>query len=174
MGTSGSGKTTFSRELASILTLPYIELDQVFWKPNWNHLEDDELYQRVREKTDSPDWVLDGNYSRTTSIKWSKVECVIWLDFSFGVTVYRAVTRAVKRAISQEELWPNTGNRESFRMSFFSKESVVLWTLQSYHTNRRKYLQIMEGPTYKGIDFVRLRSPKEAERFLDGLRQYSK
>ena len=34
IATSGSGKSTFSRELADILRLRYYELNRFYWKPN--------------------------------------------------------------------------------------------------------------------------------------------
>ena len=39
VGTSGSGKSHFSSRLAAKLGVPYIEMDAVFWLPNWQHLE---------------------------------------------------------------------------------------------------------------------------------------
>jgi adenylate kinase family enzyme len=35
IGTTGSGKTTFSKELSTALGIPYVQLDELFWKPNW-------------------------------------------------------------------------------------------------------------------------------------------
>ena len=35
VGSSGSGKTTFSRNLHKKLNLPVIHLDKLFWKENW-------------------------------------------------------------------------------------------------------------------------------------------
>lgn len=171
IGTSGSGKSTFSRRLAEILSLPYVELDQIFWEPNWTHLKDEDLFRQLDRITDGDSWVLDGNYSRTTPIKWSKAECVIWLDHSFAVNVYRAVTRAFSRAVDQKELWPGTGNRESFRQSFFSTDSIILWTLRTYLKNKKRYSLAMKNSQYKHLKFVRLRSQKDVDKFIDGLRQ---
>ena len=39
------------------------------------------------------DWVLDGNYTRTTSIKWKEVDMVIWIDYSFLRTLFQAIHR---------------------------------------------------------------------------------
>lgn len=35
VGTSASGKSTYSKELAAMLDVQYIEMDLLFWKPNW-------------------------------------------------------------------------------------------------------------------------------------------
>ena len=35
VGCSGSGKTTFARQLARLLGSPHIELDALHWLPNW-------------------------------------------------------------------------------------------------------------------------------------------
>ena len=44
VGTSGSGKSTFSRTLATKLVHPYIEMDAIFWKANWQESSDEEFF----------------------------------------------------------------------------------------------------------------------------------
>ena len=39
MGVSGSGKTTYARKLASQLNVPHIELDTLYWGPDWTPAE---------------------------------------------------------------------------------------------------------------------------------------
>jgi len=62
VGTSGSGKTTFARNLARILDIPHYELDALAWGPEWEQLPRETLHQRVDEVAARPDWVIDGNY----------------------------------------------------------------------------------------------------------------
>lgn len=169
IGTSGSGKTTFGRELADILKIPFIEMDAIFWGPDWNHLEDEVFFYRLANALEGDDWVLDGNYERTLPVKWERVEVVIWLDFSFPRTLRQAVSRAARRLISRQEIWPGTGNRESLRM-LFSKESIVLWTITTYGRRRKQILQMRESPKYQAIIFHQLRSPRETALFLDAIR----
>lgn len=166
IGTSGSGKSTFGRELASALGLPYVEMDDVYWGPNWYEPTDEEFLPRIKEVTQRPRWVLDGNYSRTNEIKWQRVQLVVWLDMPFVRTLYRVTSRSIKRAWSRKELWAGTGNRESFRKSFFSRDSVILWSIMSYRRNRRRYTKIMESRGNESIWFVRLRTPSEVNQFL--------
>lgn len=170
IGTSGSGKTTFGRQLANVLDLPFLEMDALFWGPDWSFPEDSELFTRLAAALEGEDWVLDGNYTRTREIKWSRVEAVVWLDYSFPRTLYQAVSRALSRALSREELWPGTGNRETFG-KLFSRDSVVLWTIRSYGRNRRRVPRWMASEEYRQITFHRLRTPREAEVFLEKLRE---
>ena len=113
-----------------------------------------------------PRWVLDGNYSRATHIKWNKAQVVVWLDYSFSRTLYRSVKRATRRALTQEELWPGTGNRETLRKSFFSKDSIILWSVSNFWRNRRRYEALATEKRYQHLQFVRLRTPAETAAYL--------
>ena len=167
VGTSGSGKTTFARALAEALELPYYEMDALFWKPGWRESPDEEFFARIEEITSQPRWVLDGNYTRTLPIKWKHVQQVIWLDLSFLRTVWRVTARTVRRASTREELWPGSGNRESFAEAFLSRKSIIGWSIRQHGRNRVKYPALMASSEYAHISFVRLRSEDEARRFLE-------
>ena len=169
IGTSGSGKSTLARQLATSLCIPYLEMDQLFWKPNWEEPSDEEFFPRLQKALAAEAWVLDGNYTRTTALKWSRVDLVIWVDFSLPRTVYQALKRAFTRALTRTELWPNTGNSESFAR-LFSKESMVLYTLKTYWRNQQKYEALMKAEEYAHLTFVRIRTPKEAATLIQSLR----
>ena len=169
VGTSGCGKTTFARLLAAALQLQCIELDQVYWKANWTAPSDEELFSKLASALSAESWVLDGNYKRTTPIKWSRSVCVIWLDYSFPRVLRQAIRRALRRAWTKEEMWPGTNNRESFKNLFFSKDSIVLWTLKTFHSNRRKYKAMMTSESYQHVEFIRLRNPREADELIASL-----
>lgn len=160
VGTSGTGKTTFSRELAAVLGLPCIEMDRLFWLPGWQEPREEDFLARLGRAVSADAWVLDGNYNRTAAVKWAGVECVVWLDYSFGRTLAQAVRRAFRRSLSREELWPGTGNRESLRKSFFSRDSIILWTLKSYGSNRARYREMMAAR--HAFPVLRIGSPAAA------------
>lgn len=170
IGTCGSGKSTFGRQFAAHLKIPFVEMDSLYWGPNWTEHADEEFLANVKSITDRARWVLDGNYTRTTPVKWRQVQLVIWLDISFMRTVFRVSTRCVKRALGKTEIWPGTGNRETLRKSFFSRQSVILWSITSYSRNRKMYSEIMESQEYDHVWFVRLRSKREVRSFLETAR----
>ena len=162
-------KTTFGKNLAAVLSVEYIEMDALFWGKDWYWPSDDEFFPKLAFALEKDQWILDGNYTRTIPIKWKNVDAVIWLDFSFFRTMFQALKRVVSRSITKKELWPGTGNKESFRKSFFSRESILLWTLKTYKKNRIKYKAIMADEQYSHINFIRLKSPRECSGYLNSL-----
>lgn len=166
IGTSGCGKSTFSKKLAERIGVPYVEIDKVYWGPDWTEPADDVFFKKLGQALAKDKWVLDGNYTRTTHIKWKDVQVVIWLDYSFPLIFSRAVRRAVWRVATGVELWEGTGNKESLKM-LFSKDSIVLWTWNTYHSNKVKYNKMMTDKNFAHIRFVRLSRPGEARKFLE-------
>lgn len=166
VGSSGSGKSVFSRRLASLLKIQHIEMDAVFWGPNWHWPRDEEFFVKLENELEKECWVLDGNYTRTIPIKWKRVQTVVWLDYSFSRTLFQSFKRAVTRAWTKEELWAGTGNRESFRKSFLSKDSIILWSIKNYRKVKNKYRSMIKDERFYYIDFVRLTSPKDASTYL--------
>lgn len=166
VGTSGSGKSTVSRAIAQKLGYAYVELDALYWGKNWSEPSDEVLFERLRHAIDRDTWVLDGNYSRSIPIKWAKVTHVVWVDYPFALTLAQAVSRAFRRSLFKTELWPDTNNRESFRKSFLSRNSIIFWTVKTYRKNRAQYEALMRDPRYLHIEFIRLRSRSATRRFL--------
>ena len=168
VGNSGSGKSTFARQLASALNTKYIELDRLWHGPNWTESEVDVFRERVRSALLDDRWVLDGNYhSKTHELKWERATMIVWMETPFFRNLWQSITRAIYRAWTQKELWPGTGNRETFRKSFFSRDSIILWALMSYHALQKRYEAVSKNPQWKHIRFVRLRSKHDARQLLE-------
>ena len=173
IGTSGSGKTTLARQIADELAIPYIEMDKLYWRPNWQGTADDAFLEKLEHALSaSQNWVLDGNYNRTRPVKWRNVDLVVWVDYGFVRTLYQAVIRAIKRAWHQHELWPGTGNKESFRRAFLSRESIIIWTIKTWRNNRRRYQVDMQNPDYAHIRFIRITRRAQAETLIASLKSY--
>lgn len=73
IGTSGSGKSTLARRIATELALPCIEMDTLYWLPEWQGTPDDVLFAKLEAALSAtPGWVLDGNYNRTRLHKMAR------------------------------------------------------------------------------------------------------
>ena len=170
IGNSGSGKSTFSKRLAEKLGSPYLEMDLLFHGPNWTQPAPEVFQDRIREAVSGERWVLDGNYhGKTYEIKWPRSTSVIWIDTPFVHNLWRMVCRTMNRAWTKKELWPGTGNRESFRQALFSTDSMILWMLTSYPKIQKRYSQIQRNPPYEHFKFIRLAGNREVEKFFTEL-----
>ncbi|MEP1871718.1 MAG: adenylate kinase [Paraglaciecola sp.] len=171
IGTSGSGKSHFSKRLAEALDSTYIEMDAMLWQPDWQPLDTSEFVMTIQEIISNPSFVLDGNHSKTNSVKWSVVDTIIWLDLGFWRTFTQILRRSIKRSYARSEIWAGTGNKESFYRSFFSSESVIWWMLKNYWKTKSKYRNLFKEKSSSNMRLIRLRSRAEVEAFLVKIRR---
>lgn len=172
VGSTGTGKTTFGRELASALGVPFVELDALNWGPGWRTVGADVFQGRVREAMASDAWVVDGNYGGqgVREIVWDGADTIIWLDYGLPVIFVRLWRRTMDRIQSGTELWPGTGNRESFGNTFFSRESLFWWALKTHWRRKRYYSRLLALPQYAHITKLRFRRTRDADRWLQAQR----
>lgn len=168
VGCSGSGKSTLARRIAAILGHPYVEIDEVYWQPNWQAPPRETFLSDLKQALAGDCWVADGNYSGFVQIKWARVQVVVWLDLPFWQILWQVFTRTLRRSIYREVLW--AGNQESLSKAFFSRDSILLWSLTHLKSVRRQYEAAMADTTFSHIRFVRLRSRKDIEAFIGSLR----
>ena len=171
VGTSCSGKTTLARQLSRVLGAPHVELDGIHWMPDWQLRPVDEVRRMVGEAAAAERWVMDGNYSAVRDIVWGRATAVVWLNYPFRVVLWRCLSRTIRRAITREELF--SGNRESFRMSFLSRDSIIRWVISSHGPLRREYRRILDGGEFPHLRVIKLRGPAEAEALVASLDRVS-
>ena len=167
-GQSGSGKTTVGRAIADALGVAHIELDALYHRPNWQPTPDDEFRAKVTAALDAhPEgWVVDGNYRVIREITLPRADAIVRLRLPFRVVYPRLVWRTVSRAWRRQELW--NGNRESFRLSFTSRDSILLWGISHWRAHVRSLdAALREIPHTAPV--IELRSSREVEAFVRGL-----
>jgi adenylate kinase family enzyme len=166
VGNSGSGKTTFAKELAAALGIPHLELDSVFHQPDWQPLERQLFRERVGAFTSGPAWVTDGNYSAVRDIVWDRADTVIWLDPSRGRVMRQVIGRTLRRMATRAELW--NGNREPWSNMFRFKpeENIIVWAWTRHHIYRQRFEAAMSDPDNGHLAFIRLRTPQAAAELI--------
>lgn len=167
VGTSGSGKTTLARQVASALEIPHVELDALFWKPNWEQSDTWEFFKRIETATSGSNWVVDGNYLRARVLLWDRVTTIVWLNYGLPLVLWRVTRRTMQRSWQQQELW--NGCRETWQKGFFSSDSIILWALKTYYRNQRDFPKWFAMPQYQHLKVVELRSPAETDVWLKSL-----
>jgi adenylate kinase family enzyme len=164
VGTSGSGKTTLAHRLAQRLGSPHVELDALYWGPNWTPAPPDLFRQRAAQALSGQAWTTDGNYGSIRDIVWKRADTVVWLDYSLPVVMRRVTWRTLRRTIRREELWNE--NRERLQEALLSRDSIVWWALRTYHRRKKEYPNLFSLPEYAHLNVVHLRSPRAAREWL--------
>ncbi|HSL33311.1 MAG TPA: hypothetical protein VK871_06650 [Candidatus Limnocylindrales bacterium] len=163
VGTSGSGKTTVARRLAAALDLPHVELDALFWRPDWRQAHLEEFRASVDAATGGDAWICDGNYSRARDIILPRAETVVWLDLPLRTCLWRVLRRTVARIRRREHLWGT--NRESWS-GMVGGDSLIWWVLTTHRRRRREFEALFAAPAARHLRSVRLRSSREVEAWL--------
>lgn len=163
VGTSGAGKTTLGKRLATALHAPFIELDAVHWQAGWT--PNPEFASDVLQKLDTPRWVVDGNYSsKGQSEILERADTIIWLDYSVGTKLWRLSSRSLRRIMTREVLW--NGNTETLEGQFWGGDALFIWFFKTHWKQRRRYTALFaDAPT--GLLRHRLYKPQEAKRLLE-------
>jgi hypothetical protein len=148
-----------------------VELDELNWGPNWTPFDNATFRERVAAATSGDAWVVDGNYGGrgARDIIWPRADTVVWLDLPLHVTLARLWRRSVGRMRSREELW--AGNRETFRNTFLSGDSLFIWALKSYRRRKRIYRDVLARPEHAHLTVHHLRSAADVERWLEAQRR---
>jgi len=164
IGTSSSGKTSLAARLATLLGAPHIELDAIFWGPDWTKTPREEFRRTVAAAVAAEAWVVDGNYSTVRDIVWERATTAVWLDYPFVVVFARALARTARRVFLREEIF--SGNRETIRNGLLSRDSIPWWVVRTFRRRRRFYRDLFAERRYPNVAIVRLRRPREADELI--------
>ena len=158
IGSSGAGKSTFSRRLSDILDIEVIHLDKEHWKPGWVEPPKDVWRRKVEELVSVEEWIMDGNYSGTLDLRIAACDTVIFLDLPRMLCVWRMLKRvATYRGSNRPDM--AEGCDEKVDLPF------LLWVWNYPTRSRPKVLRLMqEHSQTKRI--VHLRSREAVEEFL--------
>lgn len=166
LGRTGSGKTTLARELAAVIGVPHIELDALYFGPNFSTVPLPVLRERTSEAIAGDRWVTDGNKSAVRDLVWPRADTVIWLDYPLRVSLWRLGKRALWRTSVIKAQGAETGGTASLPGQFLAAAKGVLTALRSHSGQRRKYPKMFAEPKNQHLAVVRLRSPRATRRWL--------
>lgn len=164
VGSSGAGKTTLAARIAARLGVAHIEIDALYHGPDWvprpSFLDDVRRFARTEE------WVTEWQYRDARPLLLERATLAVWLDYPVWLRMSRSIRRTVRRRLTRQELW--NGNVEpSLWRAVAEPEGIIRWAWATRH----KYDDVPErfAAARPGLPLVRLRSPREANRWLDAL-----
>jgi len=162
IGSGGAGKSTLALELAKLLGLPIIHIDQWLWKPGWVPASDDDRDNLLREVGTRRRWIVDGDHLQTQPSRFPFADTIIYLDYSR----YRCLSRALRRYLTTRNRVKSgapSGCNERFKLGHFK------WIF-SYPTSHRpqvlRNLQQFAGH----CRLLTFKNPSQLDRFVGELR----
>lgn len=161
VGPTGTGKSTLGKLLGERLGIAHQSLDELHFNPGWQPKPEEEFFANIDRVVAEDRWILDGNYNRAQHRIRPRVTSMIWLNYPFVTNFRQLFRRTMARAWTGEELY--NGCHESFRQSFFSRESILLWLCTSFRRNRIRYGELFRDPEFQSQKLlIELTNPSQA------------
>lgn len=161
VGVSGAGKSTLAENLAAAQGAAFIELDALYWEPNWIPAPEEVFLARVDAATRKEQWAAAGNYRLARPLTWGRAQALVWLDYSFATVFWRLFWRTVQRSRSQELLWGTNREHFSTHLKLWSSDSLFNWLIHTYRRRKREIPQLLALPEYAHLQVFHLRQPDE-------------
>jgi len=104
LGGTGSGKTTLSKKISKITSLPHLSLDWIVYEKNWkNKRSSKERNKQIKELLRKPSWIIEGAYIE----EWinpiiKKADNIIILHISKPVLLKRILLRYIKNKLGKK------------------------------------------------------------------------
>jgi hypothetical protein len=140
-GVTGSGKTTLAEQLSGITGIDWTAVDDVTWQPGWVQLPEDEQRRIFTELCAGDAWILDSAYGGWVDVVLRRAELVVGLDYPRWLSLARLLRRTV--------------------------DSIIAWHFRSFPSKRRRLAGWEADPAMPAV--LRLRSPREAKRWITGV-----
>jgi adenylate kinase family enzyme len=159
IGSGGSGKSTFSKDLGRLTGLPVIHLDREYWRAGWKETPKDEWTVKVESLIAAERWILDGNFGGTRELRMNAADTIIFLDLPTRVCLYRILKRTIKyHGRSRPDM--TEGCNERFDLEFIG------WVWNYKRRSRKRLLDELER--LEGKHVIILRDQQQVADFLVG------
>lgn len=157
IGNTGSGKTTFAKEVSRLLNIPIFHLDKYFWKEHWVARTYEERRQYIIKIIDQENWVIEGNYVHHFDEMCAAADLVIFLD----IPKYILLWKTLRRQVFGSRIRPDLGSHNRVQIDFpFIR--LLWWTV----TYNRVYVKKKLKTVSKSKRVVILRTFSEQGDFL--------
>ena len=166
LGGTGSGKTTLARELAAALHVPHVELDSLYFGPEFSTAPLPLLRERTSAAIAGDRWVTDGNKRAVRDLVWPRADTIVWLDYPLALRLWRLAKRARRRTSVLKAQAAETGGQTGLARQVLAAARGVLTALRSHAGQRREYPRMFAEPANRHLAVVRLRSPRATRQWL--------
>ncbi|MBQ3519190.1 MAG: adenylate kinase [Clostridia bacterium] len=155
IGCPGSGKSTFSRALHALTSLPLYHLDLLKWNSDKTTVSKEVFLERLQNVLVLDKWIIDGNYGSTIELRMKECDTVFFLDYPVEVCIDGIRQRQGKQRSDMP--WIETEDDAEF------PEFIRNYNSQS----RPKVLELLNN--YPQKDVFIFKNRKEADEYLNNM-----
>lgn len=162
-GTSGSGKTTLAGRLSETLGIPHHEMDNLHWGAGWTTRET--FAEDVAAFVATEAWVSEFQYREVRPLTAGRAQVMVWLDYPVRTRMWRVLRRTLRRRFRREPMW-DVGLLEPPLWTILKNPDHIVrfaWRTRKNFDG----LPAALAEKYPHLTLVRLRSPREARRWLE-------
>lgn len=160
IGCGGAGKSTLARQMGGITGLPVVHLDELFWKPGWVSVSQEEFDRLHREAVAGDRWIIDGNFNRTIPERLARCDTVIYLDFSR----FACLMGVAKRILTTYgKVRPDMGAGCPERVDW----EFLQWVWNFNKNNRERNYRLLNEA--EGVETIVLKNRRAVKRFVKNL-----
>ena len=155
---SGSGKSTFARQLGERIGVEPTHLDRIAWKPGWVVAPDEEIRAKISEVLPRARWILEGSYSRHLfHERLQHADTVVFFDVNRFVCFYNALQRRFQyRGKSRPDMGEGCAEKFDFEFAWW-----ILWLAPKSRKRKRAIVKNLPGK-----NVVILKNRRQAKAFL--------
>lgn len=147
---------------------PLIDLDDLYWFPNWVEKSDEEFTKDVDLVLDKPAWIVAGNYGAVLGERPKQADLIIYLNYSLPTILKRFIKRSFTRVVLKEPCC--NGNYESFADLFLKKDGLFWWILSTWRQRHTRSLAFIADQDKHSYSFHEISSRSQLVRFLEEFR----
>jgi len=155
----GVGKSTFARRLGELTGIEVTHLDRLYWKPNWVEASVEEFSTAQQQVVQNEQWIIEGNYTGTFTIREPHADTVIYLELPLRVCLYRVLKRRV-------HFHGKTRNDVGEGCIEKMDKAFLKFIVSTYDARKKKMTERMQQYTEEGKAVHYLKTPTQIDGFF--------
>jgi adenylate kinase family enzyme len=158
IGSAGAGKSTLARNLGSIFNTNVRHLDRFLWEYGWKGKAEFERMEILETFAfGEKQWIIEGNYLRSSKIHLDTADTIIFLDIVPLVCCWHLIKRSCEYYnCPRYDIPPSCTDKITLRR---------LWKTLTFPFHGRKMIEHTLC-NYESKRIIRLHSTKEIQAFL--------
>lgn len=145
VGNGGSGKTTLSLKLSSLLNIPTLHLDKIYWTDGWNKNNIIDFENHVRDFMHLDKWIIEGTPMHDIESRIRAADEIIFLDFNRLTCILRLIKRSLRNYFKKDNDFDGPAKYFSFK--------AIKW-VWGFNASKRNIILDLMSKNMRGDLFV--------------------